>query len=215
MQDSAAIAAILALGPVVPVIVLESVDHAVPLARALVAGGVRVLEVTLRTEAALDAIRRIRAEVPDAVVGAGTVLSPAQLEAAVAAGSAFAVSPGATSALLDAAAGSPVPLLPGTATASEVMVLLDRGYTHMKLFPAEAVGGAGLLASLASPLPRARFCPTGGIDPEKARRYLALPNVACVGGSWLAPRDAVLAGDWGRVTDLARESLMLRPASAG
>jgi 2-dehydro-3-deoxyphosphogluconate aldolase / (4S)-4-hydroxy-2-oxoglutarate aldolase len=214
MPDADAVGAILSLGPVVPVIVIEDVAHAVPLAEALVAGGVRVLEVTLRTEAGLESIRRIRKAVPDAVVGAGTVLTGAQLAAVAAAGGAFAVSPGATTSLLDAASDSPVPLLPGTATASEVMAVLERGYTYMKLFPAEPAGGVALLSSLASPLPAARFCPTGGIDPEKAKRYLALPNVVCVGGSWLVPRDAVLQGDWGRITDLARATLGLRGGSA-
>jgi 2-dehydro-3-deoxyphosphogluconate aldolase / (4S)-4-hydroxy-2-oxoglutarate aldolase len=210
MAETSDIAAILAEGPVVPVIVLDEVAHAVPLARALVAGGVRVLEVTLRTGAGLESIRRIREEVPEAIVGAGTVLTGAQLEEVAAVGAAFAVSPGATPALLDAAARSPVPLLPGTATASEVMTVLERGYTHMKLFPAEPAGGVELLASLASPLPAARFCPTGGIDPGKAGRYLALPNVVCVGGSWLVPRDAMRQGDWGRITELARGTAALR-----
>ncbi len=213
MMDATAIASILSLGPVVPVIVIEDVAHAVPLAEALVAGGVRVLEVTLRTEAGLESIRRIRDAVPDAVVGAGTVLSRSQLEEVAAAGGAFAVSPGATSSLLDAAADSPVPLLPGTATASEVMTVLERGYTYMKLFPAEPAGGIALLSSLASPLPAARFCPTGGIDPEKAKRYLALPNVVCVGGSWLVPRDAVRQGEWTRITGLARATLGLKEGS--
>jgi 2-dehydro-3-deoxyphosphogluconate aldolase / (4S)-4-hydroxy-2-oxoglutarate aldolase len=215
MADAnAAIADILAQGPVVPVIVIEDVAHAVPLAKALVAGGVRVLEVTLRTGAGLESIRRMRAEVPDAIVGAGTVLTGAQLEEVAGVGAAFAVSPGATRALLDAAASSPVPLLPGSATASEVMALLERGYGCMKLFPAEAAGGVELLSSLASPLPTARFCPTGGIDPEKAKRYLALPNVACVGGSWLVPRDAVRQGDWARITELARGTGALRQGGA-
>ncbi|HEY0523070.1 MAG TPA: bifunctional 4-hydroxy-2-oxoglutarate aldolase/2-dehydro-3-deoxy-phosphogluconate aldolase [Stellaceae bacterium] len=215
MPDADAIGAILSLGPVVPVIVIEDAAHAVPLAEALVAGGVRVLEVTLRTEAGLESIRRIREAVPAAVVGAGTVLTGAQLAAVAAAGGAFAVSPGAPTSLLDAAADSPVPLLPGTATATEVMTVLERGYTYMKLFPAEPAGGVALLSSLASPLPAAHFCPTGGIDPEKAKRYLALPNVVCVGGSWLMPRDAVLQGDWGRITDLARAALGLRPERGG
>jgi 2-dehydro-3-deoxyphosphogluconate aldolase / (4S)-4-hydroxy-2-oxoglutarate aldolase len=209
-EANSAIAGILAQGPVVPVIVIEDVAHAVPLAKALVAGGVRVLEVTLRTGAGLESIRRMRAEVPDAIVGAGTVLTGAQLEEVAGVGAAFAVSPGATRALLDAAASSPVPLLPGSATASEVMALLERGYGHMKLFPAEAAGGVELLSSLASPLPAAKFCPTGGIDVEKAKRYLALPNVVCVGGSWLVPRDAVRQGDWARITGLARATAELK-----
>jgi 2-dehydro-3-deoxyphosphogluconate aldolase/(4S)-4-hydroxy-2-oxoglutarate aldolase len=206
--------AVLALGPVVPVITVERVTDAAPLARALVSGGVRVLEITLRTAAALDAIRAIRAEVEGAVVGAGTIVTPAQLDAVAEAGCAFAVSPGTTPALLAAARRSPVPLLPGTATASEVMTVLDHGMTFMKLFPAEAVGGRELLRSLASPLPQARFCPTGGIDLAKARAYLALANVVCVGGSWLVPKDAIAAGDWGRITALAREAAGLRDAPA-
>ena len=204
------IADILADGPVIPVIVIEDVAHAVPLAKALVAGGVRVLEVTLRTDAGLESIRRMIAEVPDAIVGAGTVLNGAQLDEVAKLGAAFAVSPGATASLLDAAKGSPVTLLPGTATASEMMVMLERGYGYMKLFPAEAAGGVELLSSLSSPLPAAKFCPTGGIDPEKAQRYLALPNVVCVGGSWLVPRDAVRQGDWARITELARGTGTLR-----
>ena len=162
-----------------------------PLARALVAGGVRVLEVTLRTEAALDAIRAMRAEVPEAIVGAGTVLSPEQLRSVAALGVAFAVSPGMTDLLLDAANDTSVPLLPGVATAGEVMRALDRGYRHLKFFPAEPAGGIPYLKALASPLPEARFCPTGGIDLQRAARYLALENVLCVGGSWLVPQDAM------------------------
>jgi 2-dehydro-3-deoxyphosphogluconate aldolase/(4S)-4-hydroxy-2-oxoglutarate aldolase len=208
------IADILADGPVIPVIVVEDADHAVPLAKALVAGGVRVLEVTLRTDAGLESIRRMIAEVPGAIVGAGTVLTGAQLDQVAKLGAAFAVSPGTTASLLDAAKDSPVPLLPGTATASEVMNVLERGYTYMKLFPAEASGGIDKLSSLASPLPAAKFCPTGGIDPEKAKRYLALPNVVCVGGSWLVPRDAVRQGDWARITELARGTDALRKGAA-
>lgn len=206
------IEAILRAGPVVPVIVIDRLADAVPMARALVAGGVRVLEITLRTPAALDAMRAIMDAVPDAIVGAGTVVTPGQLEAVTRLGVAFAVSPGATPALLDAADGWPVPLLPGTGTASEVMAVLERGLTFMKLFPAEAVGGCELLRSLGSPLPTARFCPTGGIDLDKAKAYLALPNVVCVGGSWLVPKDAVAAGDWGRLTTLAREASGLAEA---
>lgn len=208
------ISAVLADGPVIPVIVIEDVAHAVPLAKALVAGGVRVLEVTLRTKAGLESMRRMLGEVPEAIVGAGTVLNRTQLEEVAGIGAAFAVSPGATESLLDAAQDSPVPLLPGTATASEVMQVLEHGYEYMKLFPAEAAGGVELLSSLASPLPAAKFCPTGGIDPEKAKRYLALPNVVCVGGSWLVPRDALRQGDWARVTDLARATSTLRKAAA-
>jgi 2-dehydro-3-deoxyphosphogluconate aldolase / (4S)-4-hydroxy-2-oxoglutarate aldolase len=201
---------ILKLAPVVPVIVLDELAHAVPLAKALVAGGVRVLEITLRTAAAMDSMRAIMAEVPDAIVGAGTVLGPAQLAEVEKLGCAFAVSPGVTPSLLDAAKGSSVPLLPGSATSSEVMVLLENGYRYMKLFPAEQSGGADFLAALASPLPEARFCPTGGINPEKAKRYLSLPNIVCVGGSWLVPKAKMAAGDWDGITQLARESLGLR-----
>jgi 2-dehydro-3-deoxyphosphogluconate aldolase/(4S)-4-hydroxy-2-oxoglutarate aldolase len=208
------IAAVLTDGPVIPVIVIEDVAQAVPLAKALVAGGVRVLEVTLRTKAGLESMRRMLGEVPEAIVGAGTVLNRVQLEEVAGIGAAFAVSPGATESLLDAAQDSPVPRLPGTATAREVMQVLERGYKYKKLFPAEAAGGVELLSSLASPLPAAKFCPTGGIDPEKAKRYLALPNVVCVGGSWLVPRDALRQGDWARVTDLARATSTLRKAAA-
>lgn len=200
---------ILRLAPVVPVVVIHDLAHAVPLARALVAGGTPAIEITLRTPVALDAIRAIAAEVEGAQVGAGTVLTPRDLEAASAAGARFAVSPGATPGLLDAAAYSPVPLLPGAASASEVMALIERGYTLQKCFPAAAIGGPELLRGWAGPLPAARFCPTGGITAERALDYLALPNVICVGGSWLAPRSAVDAGDWAAVERLARAAAVL------
>lgn len=198
--------------PVVPVLVVESAATAVPLARALVAGGLPLLEITLRTAAALEVIRAIAGEVEDAVVGAGTVLTSGQLTEAGRAGARFAVSPGATEALLDAAADDPVPLLPGAATASEVMRLLERGYRAMKFFPAEPAGGIPYLKALASPLPEARFCPTGGIDAERAKAYLGLANVLCVGGSWVAPADAVRTGDWDRIVRLARDAAALRRA---
>jgi 2-dehydro-3-deoxyphosphogluconate aldolase / (4S)-4-hydroxy-2-oxoglutarate aldolase len=204
---------LLAKAPVVPVLVVESVTTAVPLARALVAGGLPLLEITLRTAAALDVIAAIAGEVEGAVVGAGTVLTPAQLAEVERRGARFAVSPGATEALLDAAEDSPVPLLPGTATASDVMRILERGRRFMKFFPAEPAGGVAYLKALASPLPEGRFCPTGGIDAARARDYLALPNVVCVGGSWVAPGDAIAAGDWGRIEALARAAAALRPAS--
>jgi 2-dehydro-3-deoxyphosphogluconate aldolase/(4S)-4-hydroxy-2-oxoglutarate aldolase len=204
------LAALLARSPVVPVLVIDSVATAVPLARALVAGGLPLLEITLRTAAALDVIRAIGEEVEGAVVGAGTVLTPDQLAAVERQGARFAVSPGATGKLLDAARDSPVPLLPGAASASEVMRLLERGYRQMKFFPAEPAGGIAYLKALASPLPEARFCPTGGIDAARARSYLALPNVVCVGGSWVAPVDAVRAADWARITMLATEAAALR-----
>lgn len=195
---------------VVPVLTIGDAEAAVPLARALAAGGLGVIEVTLRTPAALGAIRRIGAEVPEAMVGAGTVLTAADGEAAIAAGSRFLVSPGAMPRLLDAAETWPVPLLPGCATASEAMILLDRGYRVAKLFPAEQAGGVKLLQALAAPLPALSFCPTGGIGPANAAEYLALPNVVCVGGSWVAPKDAVASGDWAAITRLSAAALALR-----
>lgn len=207
-QQSAATEALCRLAPIIPVLVIEDAGRAEGLARALVAGGLPVLEVTLRTPAALDAIRAMAA-VPGGRVGAGTLLTPADVAAARAAGATFGVSPGATPALLRAAEAEGLPLLPGAATASEVMALLEAGYTTAKFFPAEQAGGAGFLRALASPLPRMRLCPTGGITPANARDYLALPNVLCAGGSWVAPKDAVAAGDWERITRLAAEAAAL------
>lgn len=204
------LAEILALAPVVPVVIVDDAAHAVPMARALVAGGIRAIEVTLRTPAALDAIRAIAAEVEGAVTGVGTVLDGTQLEAARKAGARFAVSPGVAPKLLDAADGDELPLLPGVATAGEAMALLERGYRHLKFFPAAPAGGAKLLAAWASPLPQIRFCPTGGIKLANAPEFLALPNVACVGGSWLTPADKLKAGDWGGIEQLAREAAALR-----
>jgi 2-dehydro-3-deoxyphosphogluconate aldolase/(4S)-4-hydroxy-2-oxoglutarate aldolase len=204
-----ALLSILRMGPVVPVLIVEDVATAVPLAKAMVAGGVRVLEVTLRTPAALDVIRAISAQVADAVVGVGTVRTAEQLAAAAEAGARFAVSPGATRALVEAAQASPVPWLPGIATPSEGMQLAEQGFSVLKLFPAEAVGGAKLIASLASPLPDLVFCPTGGIDRTKALDYLKLKNVVCVGGSWIAPADVVAAGDWKRIQELAQNASLL------
>ncbi|KOG89232.1 bifunctional 4-hydroxy-2-oxoglutarate aldolase/2-dehydro-3-deoxy-phosphogluconate aldolase [Streptomyces varsoviensis] len=201
---------VLDLAPVIPVVVLDDAADAVPLARALVAGGLPAIEVTLRTEAALDAIRAIAAEVPEAVVGAGTVLNPAHVDAAVAAGARFLVSPGWTPRLLASMKSSGVPFLPGVSTTSEVVTLLDQDVTEMKFFPAEAAGGTPYLKSLASPLPQARFCPTGGITLTSAPAYLALPNVACVGGTWMLPSEALRAKDWTRVENLAREAKTLR-----
>ncbi|MEL6963547.1 MAG: bifunctional 4-hydroxy-2-oxoglutarate aldolase/2-dehydro-3-deoxy-phosphogluconate aldolase [Pseudomonadota bacterium] len=200
---------IMRAAPVIPVMMIDEIDQAVPLARALVKGGLRVLEITLRTPIALDAIRAIIAEVDDAIVGAGTVLTPQQLEHVAALRCKFAVSPGFTTSLLDAAITSPCPLLPGTSTASEVMQLLDRGHDRMKFFPAEAAGGTAMLKSLASPLPAAKFCPTGGIGPDNAAGYLALPNVLCVGGSWVVPKDAIAQGDWDKITMLATDAFKL------
>jgi 2-dehydro-3-deoxyphosphogluconate aldolase/(4S)-4-hydroxy-2-oxoglutarate aldolase len=189
---------------VIPVVTIERAADAVPLARALVAGGLPIIEVTLRTQAAVAAIRAIAAEVPEAHVGAGTVIDADQGVTAVAAGARFVVSPGSTERLLDAAADWGVPYLPGVATASEAMRLAERGVRFLKLFPAEAVGGVALLKALAAPLPNILFCPTGGIDQAKAAAYRALPNVVCVGGSWMTPAGAVQVGDWKKITSLAR-----------
>ncbi|MFJ6943516.1 bifunctional 4-hydroxy-2-oxoglutarate aldolase/2-dehydro-3-deoxy-phosphogluconate aldolase [Streptomyces wuyuanensis] len=205
---------VLDLAPVVPVVVLDDAADAVPLARALVAGGLPAIEVTLRTPAALDAIRAIADEVPEAVVGAGTVITPGAVADAVAAGARFLVSPGWTDALLDAMASAGLPYLPGVSTASEVVGLLERGVREMKFFPAEASGGTPYLKSLAGPLPQARFCPTGGITRASAGSYLALPNVGCVGGTWMLPPDAVASRDWHRVETLAREASALRTPGA-
>lgn len=203
---------VLDLAPVVPVVVIEDAADAVPLARALVAGGLPAIEVTLRTPAALDAVRAIAAEVPGAMVGTGTVVTPEQVTASVAAGARFLVSPGWTDVLLDAMRASGVPFLPGVSTASEVVALLERGVREMKFFPAQAAGGTAYLKSLAGPLPQARFCPTGGIGPANAPDYLSLPNVGCVGGTWMLPADALAARDWARVEELARAAAGLRDA---
>lgn len=205
---------VLDLAPVVPVVVVDDPSDAVPLARALVAGGLPAIEVTLRTAAAPAAIRAIADAVPDAVVGAGTVITPEQVTDAVAAGARFLVSPGWTDVLLDAMRASGVPYLPGVSTTSEVVALLERGVREMKFFPAEAAGGTAYLKSLYGPLPQARFCPTGGIGPGTAPDYLALPNVGCVGGSWMLPKGAVEARDWGLVEALAREAAGLRGSRA-
>ena len=197
-------------GPVIPVIVLQREADAVPLARALVDGGVRVLEVTLRTPVALAAMRAIVREVPEAIVGAGTVRSVADAQAALDAGCQFAVSPGYTSALGQACHQLKLPLLPGVATASEVMTAQADGYDFLKFFPATAAGGIPLLKAWAGPFPDVAFCPTGGITPQTAAQFLALPNVKVCGGSWLTPQEAMDAGDWGRITTLAREAAALR-----
>jgi 2-dehydro-3-deoxyphosphogluconate aldolase/(4S)-4-hydroxy-2-oxoglutarate aldolase len=200
---------ILRAAPVIPVVIIDDLRDAIPLARALVAGGLPVIEITLRTAVGLEALRAISAEVPEAIVGAGTVLTAAQFEKTVAAGAKFAVSPGATKTLLDAVAGAPVKLLPGIATASEAMQLIERDYEFAKLFPAEAVGGAPLLSSLASPLPQLKFCPTGGITLESAPRYLKLPNVICIGGSWMVNRKAIAEGAWAEITAAAAQAAAL------
>ena len=194
---------------VVPVIVVRELAHAVPLARALAAGGLTVLEITLRSEVALRAIAAIAEALPEVTVGSGTVLTREQMQASLDHGCRFAVSPGATPALLDAAEAVGLPLLPGAANAGQVMALAERGYLRQKLFPAEASGGVPLLKSLGEPIPQVRFCPTGGIDAAKAPTYLALKNVVCVGGSWVAPKDAVEAGDWARIEKLAADASAL------
>lgn len=201
---------ILKLAPVVPVLIIEEEAHAVPLAKALVAGGLYALEVTLRTPVALEAIRRIAGEVEGAVVGAGTITTASARQSVADAGARFGVSPG----LIEGEGfDGPVPLLPGIATATELMWGLRAGYTHFKLFPANIVGGVGALKAFASPFPQAAFCPTGGVSLENAPDYLAQPNVICVGGSWVAPMDAVRAGDWGRITELARAASQLGKAA--
>jgi len=201
---------ILMSGPVMPVVTLDDPAKAVPLARALVAGGVRAIEITLRTGAALEAVRAIAADVPEAIPGVGTVLTAAHYAAAAKAGARFAISPGATPALLAAVRPGPIPFLPGIATASELMACLEAGVSVCKFFPAAESGGVAALKAFAGPFPAARFCPTGGVDLASAPAYLALANVLCVGGSWLVPRDAIAAGDFGRIEALAREAADLR-----
>jgi 2-dehydro-3-deoxyphosphogluconate aldolase / (4S)-4-hydroxy-2-oxoglutarate aldolase len=200
---------LLRLGPVVPVIVIDREEQAVPLARALVAGGVRVLEVTLRTPVALEAVARIGSEVEGAIVGVGTITRIEDVADALAAGARFGVSPGLTAELAEAARSSKLPLLPGVMTPSEIIGADAAGFRELKLFPAQQAGGVAMLKALAGPFPDVVFCPTGGITPDTAPDYLALPNVACVGGSWLTPRDAVERGDWDAVTRLAREAVLL------
>lgn len=196
------------LAPIVPVLVVEDVQQARPLAEALVAGGLPALEVTLRTPAALDVIRAMSA-VPGGVVGAGTLITPEDVRAAKEAGAQFGVSPGATDALIAACEAEGLPLLPGAATASEAMHLLEQGYDMLKFFPAEASGGAPALKSLSAPLPQISFCPTGGVSPKNAPDYLSLPNVVCAGGSWIAPKQLVMHGDWAGIEALARDASKL------
>lgn len=198
-------------GPVIPVIVIDELEHAVPMARALVAGGVRVLEVTLRTPVALRAMERIAAEVPEAIVGAGTLRRPADVEAALRVGCRFGVSPGYTPALAQACREGGLPLLPGVATASELMAALDDGLEFLKFFPAVAAGGVNMLKALAGPFPDVSFCPTGGITLQTAPDFLAIEQVKVCGGSWLTPRDVMAAGDWGAITERARQASALRP----
>lgn len=197
---------ILRISPVIPVLTIHRIEDAVPLARALVQGGLLVLEVTLRTPIALEALRRMAGEVPDAVMGAGTITSPADLTAAATAGARFAVSPGLTPNLAGAAGDSEIPLLPGVMTPSEAMTAQDQGFDSLKLFPAEVAGGIAFLKAVRGPLSNLTFCPTGGIGPHNFRAYLDLSNVFCVGGSWVAPKTSVAAGDWPHITELSREA---------
>ncbi|MEJ8813102.1 bifunctional 4-hydroxy-2-oxoglutarate aldolase/2-dehydro-3-deoxy-phosphogluconate aldolase [Variovorax ureilyticus] len=197
---------IMRTGPVIPVIVIDRLEDAVPLARALVAGGVRVLEVTLRTPVALKAIEAIANEVEGAITGVGTITQARDFDSALKAGALFGVSPGLTPELIAAAKDSALPLLPGVMTPSDVIAARAGGFTELKLFPAQQAGGVGMLKALGGPFPELRFCPTGGISAATAPEFLALPNVACVGGSWLTPASAVAARDWGRITALARET---------
>ena len=201
---------VMTTSPVMPVMVINQLDQAVPLAKALVEGGLKVLEITLRTPVALDAIRRIKAEVPGAIVGAGTIINTETLQQALDAGAEFIVSPGVTDSVIDAAIASGVPILPGVITPSEVMKLLEKGITAMKFFPAEAAGGIPMLKSLGGPLPQVTFCPTGGVNPKNAPEYLALSNVACVGGSWMAPAELFDACDWAEITRRAAEAAKLK-----
>ncbi|AHE47727.1 multifunctional 2-keto-3-deoxygluconate 6-phosphate aldolase and 2-keto-4-hydroxyglutarate aldolase and oxaloacetate decarboxylase [Aeromonas hydrophila 4AK4] len=200
-------AEVFAASPLVPVMVINDLEQALPMAKALLDGGISVFEITLRTPVALDAIALIAKAMPDAMVGAGTVLNCAQFDAAVAAGARFVISPGMTPALLAHAAKSTAPLIPGVATPSEVMQALEAGYDHLKFFPAEANGGTKALAAIAAPLPQVKFCPTGGIGPKNVTDYLALKCVATVGGSWMLPADAVKSGNWEEVTRLSREAV--------
>jgi 2-dehydro-3-deoxyphosphogluconate aldolase/(4S)-4-hydroxy-2-oxoglutarate aldolase len=212
MSKTDALLALLAGQPVIPVLKIDDAAQAVPLARALAKGGLRAIEITLRTPDALDAIRRVAGEVEEAVVGAGTILNAKQFEQAAAAGSRFIVSPGITPQVLAAADGSDVPLLPGAVTPGEMMMALEAGLDFLKFFPAEQAGGVAFLKSLASPFGGLRFCPTGGITAANARDYLNLPNVQCVGGSWVAPDAMLKSGDWDGISALAREASRLKAA---
>ena len=198
---------IFSAGPVVPVLVIKDVAYAVPLAKALIAGGLRVLEVTLRTDAALDVIKKIADEVPEAIIGAGTVTNRKQLQQVADAGAKFAISPGLTLDLLKAGNEGSIALIPGVSSISELMTAKDLGYTHLKFFPAEASGGVKALKAIGGPCPEITFCPTGGISPSNYNDYLALPNVKCAGGSWLAPEEAMANGDWEQITELAKKAV--------
>jgi 2-dehydro-3-deoxyphosphogluconate aldolase/(4S)-4-hydroxy-2-oxoglutarate aldolase len=200
---------VLHVSPVIPVVTIADPQHAVPVAKALVGGGVRIIELTLRTDSALESLKRIANEVPDIMVGAGTILTPAQADDALSAGAQFLVSPGVTPSLLDHMLQLEVPVLPGVATVGEVLAVLERGLTAMKFFPAGPAGGPDYLAAIGAPIPAVQFCPTGGISLASAPDYLALPNVTCVGGSWLTPRAAVEGEDWQQITRLAQGAAAL------
>ncbi len=195
--------------PVVPVIVVDKIEQAAPLAQALYNGGLKVLEITLRTPVALEAMKAMKAAVPEAIVGAGTIVSPKDVNAAVEAGADFLVSPGTTDEMLDAVQAAGIPMLPGVSTPSDAMRLKARGFSVLKFFPAEAAGGTNMLKSIGGPLGDLRFCPTGGINLTRAPEYLALPNVVCVGGTWMIPKDLIEAGDWQGIETLAREAASL------
>ncbi|KEI72521.1 bifunctional 4-hydroxy-2-oxoglutarate aldolase/2-dehydro-3-deoxy-phosphogluconate aldolase [Endozoicomonas elysicola] len=202
-------AAVFAASPIVPVMVIDHIEDAVPMAQALSEGGIKVFEITLRTDAALEAIRQIAEAMPDAMVGAGTVINASQYDAAVAAGARFVISPGMTPELLAHASQSSAPLIPGCATPSEVMQALSHGYDHLKFFPAEVNGGVKALKAISAPLPQVRFCPTGGIGPDNIKEYLALSCVATIGGSWMLPADVVAARNWPEISRLAAEAVAL------
>jgi len=210
MKNTQTLLDIMRTSVVIPVIAIDDLAHAVPLARALVAGGIRVLEVTLRTSHGLAAIRAMSEQVPEAIVGVGTLTQASEFFAARDAGAVFGVSPGLTAALIEGAKKSGLPLLPGVMTPSEVMAAREQGFKQLKLFPAVPAGGVGMLNAIAGPLPDITFCPTGGISIETAPQFLACKNVACVGGSWLTPKDALQAGDWVRITALAKAASALR-----
>ncbi|WNC66813.1 bifunctional 4-hydroxy-2-oxoglutarate aldolase/2-dehydro-3-deoxy-phosphogluconate aldolase [Thalassotalea nanhaiensis] len=198
---------IFALGSIVPVLVIENVEDAVPIAKALIAGGINVLEVTLRTANALDVIREIASKVPEAMIGSGTVTNPDTLQQSIDAGAKFAISPGLTKELLVASKNSPIPLIPGIASISELMTGIDAGFDHFKFFPAEAVGGSKSIKSISGPFPNIRFCPTGGINQDNMGNYLSLNNVSCIGGSWLVPNDAVANKDWAKITEITKNAV--------
>ncbi|WP_068546393.1 bifunctional 4-hydroxy-2-oxoglutarate aldolase/2-dehydro-3-deoxy-phosphogluconate aldolase [Thalassotalea crassostreae] len=198
---------VFAMGPVVPVLVIENVEDAVPIAKALMAGGIKVLEVTLRTENALDVIREIANNVPEAMIGAGTITNAETLHQAIDAGAKFAISPGLTPELLAASVRTKIPLIPGIASISELMTGIDAGFDHFKFFPAEAIGGAKAIKSIAGPFPNIKFCPTGGINLDNMGNYLSLNSIVCIGGSWIVPDDAIKSKDWSRITELTKEAV--------